>query len=59
VTQEDPAVLPEKKKIWLAVNDRHSIHHVRERGYVESPVRVKSILKELEKSGLFRTGQGA
>lgn len=57
VTQEDPAVLPEKKKIWLAVNDRHSIHHVRERGYVESPVRVKSILKELEKSGLFRPGR--
>lgn len=57
VTQEDPAVLPEKKKIWLAVNDRHSIHHVRERGYVESPVRVKSILKELDKSGLFRPGR--
>ncbi len=49
--------MPEKKKIWLAVNDRHSIHHVRERGYVESPVRVKSILKELDKSGLFRTGK--
>ena len=45
------------KKIWLAVNDRHSIHHIRERGYVESPVRVKSILKELDKSGLFRTGK--
>ncbi|MEZ5020354.1 MAG: hypothetical protein R2756_09615 [Bacteroidales bacterium] len=51
--------MPEKKR-WLAVNDRHSIHHVRERGYVESPVRVKSILKkELDKSGLFRTGQSA
>lgn len=45
------------KKIWLAVNDRHSIHHIRERGYVESPVRVKSIMKELDKSGLFRTGK--
>ena len=54
---ESPAALPEKKKIWLAVNDRHSIHHVRERGYVESPVRVKSILKELDKSGLFRPGK--
>ncbi len=51
------AFVPEKKKIWLAVNDRHSIHHVRERGYVESPVRVKSILRELDKSGLFRTGK--
>ena len=54
---EGPSDLPEKKKIWLAVNDRHSIHHVRERGYVESPVRVKSILRELDKSGLFRTGK--
>lgn len=52
-----PSDLPEMKKIWLAVNDRHSIHHIRERGYVESPVRVKSILKELDKSGLFRTGR--
>jgi acetoin utilization deacetylase AcuC-like enzyme/GNAT superfamily N-acetyltransferase len=51
------AFVPEKKKIWLAVNDRHSIHHVRERGYVESPVRVKSILRELDKSGLFRPGK--
>jgi acetoin utilization deacetylase AcuC-like enzyme/GNAT superfamily N-acetyltransferase len=57
VSMESPAALPEKKKIWLAVNDRHSIHHVRERGYVESPVRVKSILRELDKSGLFRTGK--
>ena len=31
----------------------HSIHHVKERGYVESPVRVKSILKEIEKTGIF------
>ena len=52
-----PSDLPEMKKIWLAVNDRHSIHHIRERGYVESPVRVKSILKELDKSGLFRMGR--
>ena len=47
----------EKKKIFLVVNDKHSIHHVRERGYVESPVRVQSILKELDKSGIFRYGQ--
>jgi len=52
-----PTDLPEKKKIWLVVNDRHSIHHIRERGYVESPVRVKSILRELDKSGLFRQGR--
>ena len=45
------------KKIWLVVNDRHSIHHIRERGYVESPVRVKSIMRELDKSGLFKPGK--
>lgn len=39
--------------IPLIVNDKHDIHHIRERGYVESPVRVGSILKELERSGLF------
>ncbi len=46
----------EKNKILLVVNDRHHIHHIRERGYVESPVRVKSIQRELDKSGLFRYG---
>lgn len=54
---EPATAISEKKKIWLAVNDRHTIHHVRERGYVESPVRVKSILRELDKSGLFRMGK--
>jgi len=41
------------EQIALVVNDRHDIHHVHERGYVESPVRVRSILKKLENSGLF------
>ena len=41
------------EQIALVVNDRHDIHHVRDRGYVESPVRVRSILAELDKSGLF------
>jgi len=40
-------------RIPLVVNDKHEIHHVRERGYVESPVRVKSILSEILKSNLF------
>jgi len=40
-------------KIKLVINDMHFIHHVKERGYVESPVRVKSILKEIEKTGIF------
>jgi len=41
------------EKILLVINDRHDIHHVRERGYVESPVRIQSILKDIEPSGLF------
>ncbi len=43
------------EQIALIVNDRHDIHHVTERGYVESPVRVKSILSAIEPSGLFTT----
>jgi acetoin utilization deacetylase AcuC-like enzyme/ribosomal protein S18 acetylase RimI-like enzyme len=37
----------------LVVNDRHDIHHVRERGYVEAPVRISAILKALEGTDLF------
>lgn len=43
-----PAVTGKLRKIALVVHDKHTIHHVHERGYVESPVRIKSILKELE-----------
>lgn len=41
------------EKITLVVSEGHAIHHIRERGYVESPVRIRSILNSLEKSGLF------
>lgn len=44
-------------QIPLVVNDKHQIHHVRERGYVEAPVRVAAILAELDKTGLFRRVQ--
>ncbi len=40
------------EKILMVVNDRHAIHHVKERGYVESPVRIDSVLAELVPSGL-------
>ncbi|OIP39053.1 MAG: acetylpolyamine amidohydrolase [Deltaproteobacteria bacterium CG2_30_63_29] len=40
-------------KIALMINDKHQIHHVRERGYVESPIRISSILKELLTTDLF------
>lgn len=42
-----------RELIPLVVNDRHGIHHVREQGYVEAPVRIKSILTELEATGAF------
>ena len=45
--------VPEDKKIALVVNAEHRIHHVRERGYVESPVRIRSLRKHLDASGLF------
>ncbi|BCA79717.1 histone deacetylase family protein [Desulfuromonas sp. AOP6] len=43
------------RKVALVVNDRHEIHHVREKGYVEAPVRIRSILKELERLSIFTT----
>ncbi len=47
------ASIPTDRRIALIVNEKHQIHHLRERGYVESPVRIKSILKEVEKTELF------
>ena len=41
------------RKIILAVSDAHDIHHIQERGYVESPVRIGAILKGIEPIGLF------
>ncbi|MBN2294173.1 MAG: histone deacetylase family protein [Pirellulales bacterium] len=38
----------------MVVNDKHDIHHVRDRGYVEAPVRIKSILDALQPTGMFR-----
>jgi acetoin utilization deacetylase AcuC-like enzyme len=42
------------RRIILVVNDRHFIHHVEERGYVESPVRIAVIMEELQKTDLFQ-----
>jgi acetoin utilization deacetylase AcuC-like enzyme/GNAT superfamily N-acetyltransferase len=55
--QAFPAMLkiPQDKKIVLTTNDTHHIHHVRERGYVEVPVRINAILGEIEKSELFQS----
>ncbi|HEX7365004.1 MAG TPA: acetylpolyamine amidohydrolase [Dehalococcoidia bacterium] len=46
--------LPTDKRIALLVNDQHVIHHVRERGYTESPVRIDTILKELNRTDMFQ-----
>ena len=39
--------------IQLIVNEGHDIHHVKTRGYVEAPVRISTILSEIEKTELF------
>jgi len=44
---------PRQRRIALIVNDQHSIHHVNDRGYVEAPVRIASITKELARTDLF------
>lgn len=49
----DVAVRPRQRRIALVINDKHMIHHVHDRGYVESPVRIQSILTELEQTALF------
>lgn len=51
----EKAALPpqDEPRIALVLNDDHTIHHVQERGYVEAPVRIRSILAELNASRLF------
>jgi acetoin utilization deacetylase AcuC-like enzyme/GNAT superfamily N-acetyltransferase len=53
--QHKPATRHPVQRIAMTINDRHEIHHIRERGYVEAPVRVKVIRTELEASGLVET----
>ncbi len=49
-----PRITPIDKRIRLVINDRHGIHHVEERGYVESPVRIDAIMGELNTVDLFQ-----
>lgn len=42
-----------EKRIALVVNDKHEIHHVHERGYVEAPVRIERILEGIKNLDLF------
>jgi acetoin utilization deacetylase AcuC-like enzyme/GNAT superfamily N-acetyltransferase len=57
VKREVPAVeatgIPLSRMLTLVVNEKHEIHHVRERGYVEAPARIGSILKHIEPMGIF------
>jgi acetoin utilization deacetylase AcuC-like enzyme/GNAT superfamily N-acetyltransferase len=46
--------VPLDRRISLVAVDSHSIHHIHERGYVESPVRIRTILREIEKTRLFQ-----
>jgi acetoin utilization deacetylase AcuC-like enzyme len=56
--EENGALLKSSQiRIQLFVNGRHQIHHVKEVGYVESPVRVKSILREIIKLGVISEGE--
>lgn len=52
VVPKRPAISSDRR-IALFCNENHRIHHVRERGYVEAPVRIDSIRKELARTGLF------
>lgn len=45
--------IPRDKKIVLCVTDGHAIHHIKNHDYAEQPVRVSSILEELDKTDLF------
>lgn len=51
---ELPVLNKNREPIVLFVAPEHEQHHIREPGYVESPVRIKTILRELEKTGLFK-----
>ncbi len=42
-----------ERLVALVVNRGHDIHHVRERGYVEAPARVRSILQGILPTELF------
>ena len=53
VEADRPPVPPADRRIALVVNDLHLIHHVRERGYVESPVRIAAIRREIDATSLF------
>lgn len=50
---KEARTIPVDLRVLVVANEKHEIHHVRERGYVESPARVGVIRRELGKSELF------
>jgi acetoin utilization deacetylase AcuC-like enzyme/GNAT superfamily N-acetyltransferase len=42
-----------EKRVPVVINSSHSIHHVKDRGYVESPVRIKSITDKIMPTEMF------
>jgi acetoin utilization deacetylase AcuC-like enzyme len=52
-TVVDRLAPPADRLIAVVINERHLIHHVRERGYVESPVRIDTIRRALDPTNLF------
>ena len=59
VKADTPAVTeprtPASLKIGLVINDKHDIHNIaHDRGYVQAPVRIRVIMREIEKTGLFQ-----
>ncbi len=56
--ENDSTILKNNEgKIQLFVNGKHHIHHIREVGYVESPVRVRTIFEEISKLGITSEGK--
>jgi len=54
VKARTPAARQLAEPVALVVNQQHQIHQVRDRGYVEAPVRIRAILRELDPSGYFQ-----
>jgi acetoin utilization deacetylase AcuC-like enzyme len=53
VEKRNASLAADFTKIALVVTDQHEIHHVKDRGYVESPVRIRAIHRVLEPTGFF------
>jgi len=53
ISESEADLRPKQRRMALVINDQHLIHHVDDRGYVEAPVRIASITRELDKTDFF------